>query len=133
MYIIIIGCGELGSRLAQELSLSNDVVVIDERPGALRSLGSNFNGKTFVGDGLDVNILKEAGIERAEALFVLTGNEDLNVVIGQLAKKMFKVKKVIIQMFSFSKEEMFGKKGLVIINRNRLFLDRFKEALSECI
>ncbi|RLE46225.1 TrkA family potassium uptake protein [Candidatus Woesearchaeota archaeon] len=130
MYIIIIGCGELGIKLAEELSWDkHDVVVIDKKLSALRKLGSNFNGQTISADALDLEVLKTAGIERAEVLFLLTGNDNLNLVIGQLAKKMFKVRKVIVQVFSFSKERVFKNKGLIIINRNNLFLDRFKEAL----
>ncbi|MCD6539372.1 MAG: NAD-binding protein [Candidatus Omnitrophica bacterium] len=130
MYIIIIGCGELGVKLAEELSLDkHDVVVIDKRRSALRKLGSNFNGQTISADALDLEVLKTAGIEKADALFLLTGNDNLNLVIGQLAKKVFKVRKVIVQVFSFFKEEVFKNKDLIIINRNNLFLDRFKEAL----
>ena len=130
MYIIIIGCGELGVKLAEELSLDkHDVVVIDKRRSALRKLGSNFNGQTICAGALDWEVLKTAGIEKADALFLLTGNDNLNLVIGQLAKKVFKVRKVIVQVFSFSKEGVFKNKDLIIINRNNLFLDRFKEAL----
>ncbi len=130
MYIIIIGCGELGVKLAGELSLDkHDVVVIDKRLSALRKLGSNFNGQTIRADALDLEVLKTAGIEKADVLFLLTGNDNLNLVIGQLAKKVFKVRKVIVQVFSFSKEEVFRNKGFTIINRSNLFLDRFREAL----
>jgi len=130
MYIIIVGCGSVGLRLAQDLSLSRDnVVVIDKSREALGRLGNRFNGRTLIGDALDLNILQEAGVHTCDASFILTGNENLNLVIGQVAQKIFKVKKVIIQMHSFSKEKVFRKHGLIIINRTNLFLEKFKNCL----
>ncbi|MBN2120235.1 MAG: TrkA family potassium uptake protein [Candidatus Omnitrophica bacterium] len=130
MYIIIVGCGSVGAKLAQDFSLSRDnVVVIDKSRKALGRLSVPFNGRTLIGDAMDLKILQESGISSCDAIFVLTGNENFNLVLGQIAQKMFKVKKVIVQMFSFSKEEAFKKKDLVIINRTNLFLGRFKECI----
>ncbi|HDN86604.1 MAG TPA: TrkA family potassium uptake protein [Candidatus Omnitrophica bacterium] len=131
MYIIIVGCGETGSKLAEDFSLGKDnVVVIDKNPRALSFLGPRFNGRTIVGDGLDLKILEEAGIKNADYLFVLTGKENTNLVIAQIGKKIYKVKKVIVQVQSFLKEEIFKKKGLITINRKALFLDTFKKCIS---
>jgi len=104
-------------------------VVIDKSREALGRLGNRFNGRTLIGDALDLNILQEAGVHTCDASFILTGNENLNLVIGQVAQKIFKVKKVIIQMHSFSKEKVFRKHGLIIINRTNLFLEKFKNCL----
>ena len=131
MYIIIIGCGEVGSRLAKDLSSGKDnVVVIDRSRKALKKLGVRFNGRTLRGDGLDLETLEEAGITSCDVIFVLTGNEDLNLVIGQVAKRMYKVKKVVVQAHSYYKEEIFKNKELVIVNRTNLFLDKFKQCIS---
>ena len=132
MYIIIIGCGQVGSKLAQDFSASKaDVVVIDKSRKALSRLAAPFNGRTIIGDALDLNTLHEAGIESCDAIFILTGNENFNLVIGQVAQKMFKVKKVIVQMFSFPKEAVFQNKGFTIINRTNLFLGTFKDCLKD--
>ena len=130
MYIIIVGLGSVGLRLAQDLSLSKDnVVVIDKNREALVKLGNRFNGRTIIGDALDVSVLQEAGMKACDAVFVLTGNENLNLVIAQVAQKIFKVKKVVVQMHSFSKEELYKKQDLIIINRTNLFLDKFKDCI----
>ena len=130
MYIIIIGCGRVGAKLAQDFSLSkDDVVVIDKSRKALGRLAAPFNGRTIIGDALDQTVLHEAGIEHCDAIFILSGNEDFNLVVGQVAQKMFGVKKVIVQVFSFPKEAAFRDKGLTIINRTNLFLDKFKDCL----
>ncbi len=130
MNIIIVGCGDLGSRLGENLSLGKDnVIVIDVSRRALKRLGLNFNGKAQRGDGLDPEVLEEAGIKSTDILFSLTGNEDLNIVIGQVAQKIYKVEKVIVQLHSAFKEEMVGKKGIVAVNRTNLFLEEFKKCI----
>jgi trk system potassium uptake protein TrkA len=132
MYIIIIGCGRVGTKLAQDFSLSKvDVVVIDKSRKALGKLGAPFNGRTVIGDALDLKVLEDSGIRSCDAIFILTGNENFNLVIGQVAQKMFNVKKVVVQVFSFTKEDTFKDKGLTIINRTNLFLDKFKNCLKE--
>ena len=69
MYIIIVGCGKVGSNLAKELSLNNhDVVVVDSDPKKFTQLGSGFNGKTVLGVPIDEDILIQAGIEKADAV-----------------------------------------------------------------
>lgn len=130
MYIIIVGCGDIGYRLSLEFSSGDDnIVVIDKNRRATENLGTRFNGRIIIGDALDVDVLREANMDTADIVFVLTGNENLNLVIGQLAQKMFKVKKVVVQVRSFLKEEVFKKKGLIIINRTNFFLDKFKKCI----
>jgi trk system potassium uptake protein len=130
MNIIIVGCGELGSRLAENLSKGKDnIVVIDTSRKALKKLGIQFNGQAQQGDGLDPVVLERAGIESGDILFSLTGDEDLNLVIGQAAKKMYGVSKVIIQLHSSFKEGLAAKKGLIAVNRTNLFLEEFKKCI----
>ena len=63
MYIIIVGCGRVGTQLAHLLSdAGHNVVVIDKEAETLQKLGADFNGLTLTGDGFDVDLLKEAGI-----------------------------------------------------------------------
>lgn len=131
MYIIIVGCGDVGSRLAQELSQGKDNVVVIERSlYALGKLGSRFNGQTLIGDGMDVKILQEAGIENCDVLFALTDNDNLNLVIAQIAQKIFGVKKVVLQVRDFDKEVFARSRGLTVINRNTYFLEMFKRCIS---
>lgn len=131
MYIIIVGCGSVGLRLAQQLSLGKDnIVVVEKNSFALDKLGARFNGRAILGDALDLQVLEQAGIAACDALFVLTGNENLNLVVGQVVQKMFTVKKVIVQMHSYAKEEMFRKENFIIINRTNLFLEKFKNCLT---
>ncbi|MCH8986141.1 MAG: NAD-binding protein, partial [Acidobacteria bacterium] len=68
MRVVIAGCGRVGSNLARSLAdLGHDVSVIDDRPGVFKRLGSTFDGTTHDGRAYDVGILKDAGIESADA------------------------------------------------------------------
>jgi len=130
MYIIIVGCSEIGSRLAKSFSSGKDnVVVIDKSRRALKNLGPGFNGRAVNANGGDLGVLKEAGIESADVLVVLTSNENLNLVIAQAAKKIYNVKKAVVQIQSPQKEEVFKKKGIIMVNRTNLFLDEFKQCI----
>jgi len=130
MYIIIVGCGDVGSKLARDLSTGKDnVVVVDRSRKALKKLGLRFNGRALRGDGLDIETLEEAGITSCDVMFMLTGDEDLNLVVGQVAKKMYKVNRVVVQAHSYYKEEIFRNKELVIVNRTNLFIDKFKQCI----
>src|SRR2546430_17127781 len=68
MKALIIGCGRVGSSIALQLDREGwDVVAVDEKEEALTRLGSHWNGGFIVGHGMDVDVLRAAGIEEAEA------------------------------------------------------------------
>ena len=80
-YIVIVGCGKTGRELALEFSKEHNVVVIDRNARALDSLGEDFNGKKILGDALDIRVLEEAGIKDADILVLVTGDDNLNLVM----------------------------------------------------
>ncbi|HDN85943.1 MAG: TrkA family potassium uptake protein [Candidatus Omnitrophota bacterium] len=128
-YIVIIGCGKTGRNLALEFATSHNVVVIDRNKTALDSLGEDFNGKKVLGDALDTQVLENAGIKEADALVIVTGNDNLNIVIGKVAKKMYKVKKVALQVYELAKKKIFSEEGLIIVNRTYLLVEVFKKCI----
>lgn len=65
--------------------------VIDDRPGVFKALGSAFNGTTHFGRSIDIRLLKEAGIELADAFVAVTNSDNANVMSVQLAKQVFGV------------------------------------------
>ena len=77
MYVIIVGCGRVGSELAKLLSNENhNVVVIDQKREAFERLGSTFNGLTMAGNGFDLQLLKRVGIEKADAFCAVTNGQE---------------------------------------------------------
>jgi trk system potassium uptake protein TrkA len=128
-YIIVVGCGKTGRSLALELAQSHNVVVIDRSRRALDSLGETFNGKTVLGDALNVAVLEEAGIQEADALILVTGNDNFNIVVGKVAREMYKVKKVVFQVYEVNKKKIFSGEGLIFVNRTQLLVEVFKKCI----
>jgi trk system potassium uptake protein TrkA len=113
MYIIIVGCGKVGSNLAKELSINNhDVVVIDSDPDKFSQLGSGFNGKTVLGIPIDEDILLEAGIDKADAVAAVSPDENMNIMVSQIAKEIFHVPRVIPRVYDPDRDIFFQQLGL---------------------
>lgn len=113
MYIIIVGCGRVGSQLAEGLSAQgHDLVVIDRQPAAFERLGSGFNGITVEGVGFDQEVLKRAGIERADAFIAVTDLDNTNMMAAEVATKIFEVPRVIARLYNPEKERTYQELGI---------------------
>ena len=132
MYVIIVGCGRVGSELAKLLSgEGHDVVVIDKSKNSFQRLGGTFNGLTLVGNGFDVGLLKQAGIEKADAFCAVTNGDNTNLVSAQVAKKMFKVPKVIARVYDPQRAHIYAALGLDIISGTILFAAMLRDKIIE--
>jgi len=108
MRIVIAGCGRVGSDLALTLSEEgHDVSVIDNLSGVFDRLGSTFNGTTHEGLGYDVRVLREAGIEFADAFVAATDSDNANAMAVQVAKRVFGVPKTIARLDDPAREEAY--------------------------
>ncbi|MDD3174808.1 MAG: TrkA family potassium uptake protein [Herbinix sp.] len=117
MYIIIIGCGRLGSNLAKEFAdEGNDVCVMDRNGDRLNALGSGFNGQMVRGIEFDSDNLIEAGIEQAEALLAVTPDDNINITVALIAEKIFRVPKIIARVNNPSKKFIYKELGIDTIN-----------------
>jgi trk system potassium uptake protein TrkA len=129
-YIVIVGCGKAGKELAVELSKTDNIVVLDKNVKSLDSLGDDFNGKKIWGDALDVNTLEEAGIKEANSIYILTGNDNLNIVVGKVVKRKYEIKDVTIQVNDNIKKKIFEEGGLTVVNRTSLLVDVLKKCVT---
>ncbi len=108
MRIVIAGCGRVGSDLALTLSdEGHDVSIIDSRPGVFERLGTTFNGTMHEGLGYDVRMLREAGIEFADAFVAATDSDNANAMAVQVAKRVFGVPKTIARLDDPAREEAY--------------------------
>ena len=99
MKAIVIGCGRVGSAIAHQLDRDGwEVTVVDENEEALGRLGEHWPGRFIVGHGMDVAVLRDAGIEDAEAVVVATDGDNTNIVIGQVAQKRFDINCVVVRV-----------------------------------
>lgn len=132
MYVIIVGCGRVGSELAKLLSNEgHNVVVIDKNLASFDRLGGTFNGLTMVGNGFDLKLLKQAGIEKADAFCSVTNGDNTNLISAQVAKKIYKVPKVLARVYDPQRAHIYTALGLDIISGTILFAAMLRDKIIE--
>jgi trk system potassium uptake protein TrkA len=132
MNIIIIGCGRLGSTLANELSdAGHNISVIDRDSERLNVLGSGFNGLIIKGIEYDDEILKEAGILTSDAVLSVTPDENINITVSLIAKKIYRVPRIIARIVNPNRQYIYEKLDIETINTTQLGVDILKSRLSE--
>ena len=88
MNIIIVGCGKVGSALAEQLeSEGHDITVIDTNPEAIARVTDVSDVMGIAGNGVVYYVQKEAGIEYADMFIAMTGSDELNLLCCLIAKK----------------------------------------------
>ena len=111
MKVIIVGGGETGTTLAKLLGEDYDVVIIEKDEALAKGIANKVNAMVINGDGTDISIFKEAGIDKADAVVATTSDDSTNVMICQIAKTE-NVKKIIPVVHSPKNEELFTKLGI---------------------
>ncbi|HEV3403599.1 MAG TPA: TrkA family potassium uptake protein [Gaiellaceae bacterium] len=113
MKALIIGCGRVGSNVAKRLAAEGwNVSVVDEKEEALGRLGGDWRGGFVTGHGMDVDVLREAGIEDADAVIVSTDGDNSNIVIAQVAQKRFGVDTVLVRLLDPARAKFYADRGL---------------------
>lgn len=124
MNIIIIGCGKVGSKFAQALAEDgHDVVVVSNDRNEFKALKHDFKGITVTGVPIDQDVLKQAGIENADAFAAVTPDDNVNIMACQVAKEIFKVPRVIARIYNPEREHVFHQFGLNTICPTNLTVD----------
>jgi len=132
MYVIIVGCGRVGSELAKLLSQEgHNVVVIDRSQSSFDRLGGTFNGLTMTGNGFDLGLLKQVGIEKADAFCAVTNGDNTNLICAQVAKKIFKVPKVLARVYDPQRAHIYTALGLDILSGTILFAALLRDKIIE--
>lgn len=124
------GCGRTGAALATEFDAEgNDVLVLDADATAFRFLPEDFRGRTFVGNGLDIDVLEKIKLREADAFVSTTRGDNRNVMAAQMAKHVFGVPVVASRVFDPLREEMYRNMGLRTINPTRVQARRLKKII----
>ncbi len=131
MFVIIMGCGRVGARLARMLvRTGHEVAILDVSAPAFRRLGADFPGTTILGNGIDQETLKRAGIERADAFVAATQGDNRNIMASQIAQHVFGVKRVVTRIYDPLRSDTFAELGLRSISPTVLGADKFYEELT---
>lgn len=132
MNILVIGCGMVGSALAATLDKKgHDVSVIDKNSAKFDTLSSKFGGFTTTGVPIDQDVLKRAGIQTCDALFAVTDEDDMNIMVSQLARQTFKVAKIFARITDIKKGKVFEELGINVICPTKLTVSAACAALEE--
>ena len=107
------------------------MTVVDENEDALSRLGESWPGAFIVGHGMDAQLLREAGIEEADAVVVATDGDNTNIIIAQMAKRRFKVPKVIARILDPLRAEWYQRQGLNTVCPTRVAIDMLESAIRE--
>jgi trk system potassium uptake protein TrkA len=135
MNVVIMGCGRVGAWLARLLDAEgHSVTVLDMDSYSFRRLTfprhlPEFKGVALVGNGIDQESLKRAGIEQADAFFALTQGDNRKVMACQIAKHIFNVPRVICRIYDPLRQELYSNLGLETISPTTLFAQVLKEML----
>jgi trk system potassium uptake protein len=129
---IVIGCGRVGSQVAKNLDAEGwDVIAIDENEEVLNRLGETWEGGFLVGHGMDIDLLRRAGIEEADAVVISTNGDNTNLVVAQIAQRRFKVPMVIVRILDPARAALYQELGLNIICPTKTAIETLTERVVE--
>ncbi|MDP9245107.1 MAG: TrkA family potassium uptake protein [Chloroflexota bacterium] len=121
MNVVIIGCGRTGAFLAELLDQGGDTVsIVDVERSAFKRLPTNFKGTPVLGDGTDMDILRQAGVESASAFLALTQGDNRNLMAAQIAKKIFGIKQVFAKVNDPIRAATYRGEGLYTFSRTTI-------------
>ena len=136
MYVVIVGCGRVGSTVAKKmLSEGHEVSVLDEDPEAINQLEKgetatweDLGGRFTVGTALEIDALLEAGIDRADAFIASTDGDNTNLVIAQIAQRRFDVENVVVRVLDPARAAWYEQQGLRTVCPTKIAIAELESA-----
>src|SRR4051812_2592406 len=137
MYVVIVGCGRVGSSIAKTmLSEGHEVSVLDEDPEAIAQLEKgltqgweDIGGSFTVGTALEIDALLEAGIDRADAFVASTDGDNTNLVIAQIAQKRFNIQTVVVRVLDPARAQWYEEQGLKTVCPTQIAIEMLETAV----
>jgi trk system potassium uptake protein TrkA len=132
MYILIVGAGKVGYFLARRLcAQSHTVSVVDKDKPLCEEVAKEIEALVINGDGCDPRILQEAGIERADVVAAVTGDDEDNLIICQLAKERFGIQRTVGRVNNPDNEHTFAELGIdVPVDSTKIIAKIIEEEVS---
>ena len=130
MKVVIMGCGRVGGRLAGLLDADgHSVAILDTDTDSFRRIPPDFKGTALVGNGIDEESLRRAGIEEADVFVAVTQGDNRNVMAAQIAKHIFNVPRVICRIYDPLRRDLYSTLGLETFSPTTVFAQMLKEKL----
>jgi trk system potassium uptake protein TrkA len=119
--IVIVGCGRTGAFLAGLLDAADhDVTVVDLDRASFAHLAKDFKGTTLLGNGTDLDVLRQAGVDKADAFITLTQGDNRNLMASQVARQIFGVKQVIAKVNDPIRANTYRQHGIQTFSRTTI-------------
>ena len=116
MNIVILGCGRVGSTFARLMyHEGHTVTMIDIQSESFRRLGAKYRGVRIVGNGIDEDVLRRAGVEQADVFLAATQGDNRNIMAAQIAKHVFNVPQVIARIYDPIRADRYRQLGLITL------------------
>lgn len=131
MYMVIVGCSDIGYYLTKSLLASgHEVMAIEKNRDRCQLLNDELGSVAMQGDGTDEHVLQQAGITRADVLVAVTSRDQTNLAICQMAKHMFRVPRTMALIRDPKNEPIFHVLGVdVVVNAVHQILESFEEGV----
>jgi trk system potassium uptake protein TrkA len=130
MRVIVLGCGRLGSRIANMLDAeAHEVMVIDRYPAAFELLRPSFAGERIVGYGYDRHVLEQARLDRADAFVAAMSGDNRNIVAALAAKRRFRVPIVVARIFDPDRARIYLAQGIRTVSPVQWSAGRIRDIL----
>ena len=119
------GCGRVGSTLARSLEERNHTVsVIDSNADSFRRLTPSFGGVKVLGIGFDQEVLKEAGIDGADAFAAVSSGDNSNIIAARVARESFGIQQVVARIYDPGRAEVYQRLGITTVATVRWTADQ---------
>jgi trk system potassium uptake protein TrkA len=129
-YVIVVGAGRLGSVLANTLSRrGSSVVVVDRDETAFRNLAADYSGFKVTGDAAELAVLRQAGVDGADCLLAVTASDNVNLMVAQVAREIFRVGRVVARVSDPGREPVYRHLDIDTISPTALAADALLAAL----
>ena len=131
MYIIIVGGGSVGYYLAKTLvRTQHEVLVLEKNRVIHKQVAEELGEVVMQGDGCEVRIMEEAGVGRADAVVAVTGEDEDNLVICQMAKLKFNVPRTIARINDPRNENLFHTLGIdATVNSTKIIYNLIEQEI----
>jgi trk system potassium uptake protein len=130
VHVVIMGCGRVGSTLAETLDAGgHTVAVIDQESSAFRRLPASYGGRTVTGVGFDREVLVVAGIEQASAFAAVSSGDNSNILAARVARETFGVENVVARIYDPRRAEVYQRLGIATVATVRWTADQMLRRL----
>ena len=131
LFIVVVGCGRLGSHLANRLSRAGHaVVVIDRDERAFGNLSPEYSGFRVEGDATELAVLKQAKVDQADMVIATTRDDNVNLMVTQVARAVFSVSRVLARVFEPARKPIYRRLGIESICPTSVAAELFLESIA---